>query len=97
MTEEFDMMATEVINNMYLGGDTSLQCSAETAGKIDAKVLEIIKEAHAKAKAILSDNREKLDELAQFLLEKETITGEEFMAVLNGDYEDLEKVEEQQA
>ena len=97
MTEEFDMMATEVINNMYLGGDTSLQCSAETAGKIDAKVLEIIKEAHAKAKAILSDNRDKLDELAQFLLEKETITGEEFMAVLNGDYKDLEKVEEQQA
>ena len=85
MTEEFDMMATEVINNMYLGGDTSLQCSAETAGKIDAKVLEIIKEAHAKAKAILSDNREKLDELAQFLLEKETITGEEFMALLNNE------------
>ena len=97
MTEEFDMMATEVINNMYLGGDTSLQCSAETAGKIDAKVLEIIKEAHAKAKAILSDNRDKLDELAKFLLDKETITGEEFMAVLNGDYKDLEKVEEQQA
>ena len=85
MTEEFDMMATEVINNMYLGGDTSLQCSAETAGKIDAKVLEIIKEAHAKAKAILSDNREKLDELAKFLLDKETITGEEFMALLNNE------------
>ena len=85
MTEEFDMMATEVINNVYLGGDTSLQCSAETAGKIDAKVLEIIKEAHAKAKAILSDNREKLDELAQFLLDKETITGEEFMALLNNE------------
>ena len=97
MTDEFDMMATEVINNMYLGGDTSLQCSAETAGKIDAKVLEIIKEAHAKAKAILSDNRDKLDELAKFLLDKETITGEEFMAVLNGDYKELEKVEEQQA
>ena len=85
MTEEFDMMATEVINNMYLGGDTSLQCSAETAGKIDAKVLEIIKEAHAKAKAILSDNREKLDELAKYLLDKETITGEEFMALLNNE------------
>ena len=97
MTEEFDMMATEVINNMYLGGDTSLQCSAETAGKIDAKVLEIIKEAHAKARAILSDNRDKLDELAKFLLDKETITGEEFMAVLNGDYQELEKIEEQQA
>ena len=85
MTEEFDMMATEVINNMYLGGDTSLQCSAETAGKIDAKVLEIIKEAHAKAKAILSDNRDKLDELAKFLFDKETITGEEFMALLNNE------------
>ena len=97
MTEEFDMMATEIVSNMYLGGDTSLQCSAETAGKIDAKVLEIIKEAHAKAKAILSDNRDKLDELAKFLLDKETITGEEFMAVLNGDYKELEKVEEQQA
>ena len=97
MTEEFDMMATEIVSNMYLGGDTSLQCSAETASKIDAKVLEIIKEAHAKAKAILSDNRDKLDELAKFLLDKETITGEEFMAVLNGDYKELEKVEEQQA
>ena len=97
MTEEFDMMATEVINNVYLGGDTSLQCSAETAGKIDAKVLEIIKEAHAKARAILSDNREKLDELANFLLEKETITGEEFMALLNGDEQELAVVEEQQA
>ena len=97
MTEEFDMMATEIVSNMYLGGDTSLQCSAETAGKIDAKVLEIIKEAHAKARAILSDNREKLDELANFLLEKETITGEEFMALLNGDEQELAVVEEQQA
>jgi cell division protease FtsH len=59
--------------------------------------LEIIKEAHAKARAILSDNRDKLDELAKFLLDKETITGEEFMAVLNGDYQELEKIEEQQA
>ena len=97
MTEEFDMMATEIVSNMYLGGDTSLQCSAETAGKIDAKVLEIIKEAHAKARAILADNREKLDELANFLLEKETITGEEFMALLNGDEQELAVVEEQQA
>ena len=97
MTEEFDMMATEIVSNMYLGGDTSLQCSAETAGKIDAKVLEIIKEAHAKAKAILSDNRDKLDELAKFLLDKETITGEEFMALLNGDEQELAVVEEQQA
>ena len=94
MTEEFDMMATEIVSNMYLGGDTSLQCSAETAGKIDAKVLEIIKEAHAKARAILADNREKLDELANFLLDKETITGEEFMAVLNGDEQELKIVEE---
>ena len=76
---------------------TSLQCSAETAGKIDAKVLEIIKEAHAKARAILADNREKLDELANFLLEKETITGEEFMALLNGEEQELAVVEEQQA
>ena len=97
MTEEFDMMATEVINNMYLGGDASLQCSAETAGKIDAKVLEIIKEAHAKARAILSDNRDKLDELANFLLEKETITGEEFMAVLNGELKAEAIAEEEQA
>ncbi|MGM9562109.1 MAG: ATP-dependent zinc metalloprotease FtsH [Phascolarctobacterium sp.] len=82
MTEEFDMMATEVVNNQYLGGDTSLACSQETAGRIDAKVLAIIKEAHDKARQILSENREKLDVLAQFLLEKETITGEEFMALL---------------
>ncbi|MBQ8417445.1 MAG: ATP-dependent zinc metalloprotease FtsH [Phascolarctobacterium sp.] len=97
MTEEFDMMATEVVHNMYLGGDASLQCSAETAGKIDAKVLEIIKDAHAKARVILSENREKLDELAAYLLEKETITGEEFMSILNGDEEELAKVEEQEA
>ena len=83
MTEEFDMMATEVVNNQYLGGDTSLTCSQETAGRIDAKVLAIIKEAHDKARQILSENREKLDVLAQFLLEKETITGEEFMALLH--------------
>lgn len=82
MTEEFDMMATEVVNNMYLGGDTSLQCSQETAGKIDAKVLEIIKEAHQKARNILLENRDKLDVLAGYLLEKETITGDEFMALL---------------
>lgn len=82
MTEEFDMMATEVVNNMYLGGDTSLQCSQETAGKIDAKVLEIIKESHQKAKDILMENRDKLDVLAGYLLEKETITGDEFMALL---------------
>ena len=82
MTEEFDMMATEVVANRYLGGDAALQCSETTAGKIDAKVLELIKEAHAKARTILQDNREKLDVLAQYLLEKETITGEQFMALL---------------
>ena len=82
MTEEFDMMATEVIANRYLGGDASLQCSEETAGKIDAAVLGLIKEAHGKAREILSENREKLDVLAQYLLEKETITGEEFMQLL---------------
>lgn len=82
MTEEFDMMATEIMSNVYLGGDASLQCSDTTAGKIDAKVLAIIKEAHEKARQILLENRAKLDVLAQFLLEKETITGEEFMALL---------------
>ena len=82
MTEEFDMMATEVVTNQYLGGDTSLACSQETAGLIDAKVLAIIKEAYEKARQILSENRHKLDVLANFLLEKETITGDEFMALL---------------
>lgn len=82
MTEEFDMMATEVVDNRYLGGDAALQCSETTAGKIDAKVLALIKEAHAKARTILQDNRDKLDVLAQYLLEKETITGEQFMALL---------------
>ena len=82
MTEEFDMMATEIMSNVYLGGDASLQCSDATAGKIDAKVLAIIKEAHEKARQILLENRTKLDVLAQFLLEKETITGDEFMALL---------------
>lgn len=82
MTEEFDMMATEVVANRYLGGDAALQCSETTAGKIDAKVLALIKEAHARARTILQDNRDKLDVLAQYLLEKETITGEQFMALL---------------
>lgn len=82
MTEEFDMMATEVVTNQYLGGDTSLACSQETAGRIDAKVLAIIKSAHEQARSILQANRDKLDVLASFLLEKETITGEQFMALL---------------
>ncbi len=85
MTDEFDMMATEVITNAYLGGDTSLQCSAETAAKIDAKVLQIIKTAHQLAREILSANRTKLDVLATYLLEKETITGDEFMALLHAE------------
>ena len=76
------MMATEVVTNQYLGGDASLACSQETAGRIDAKVLAIIKEAHVKAREILQENRVKLDVLANFLLEKETITGDEFMALL---------------
>ena len=90
MTEEFDMMATETINNAYLGGDASLVCSEATSGKIDAKVLEIIKEAHAQAKQILAENREKLDELAAYLLDKETITGEEFMQILQAEAKELE-------
>lgn len=85
MTEEFDMMATEVVTNQYLGGNSSLACSDETATKIDQKVLEIIKKAHAKAAKILTENRDKLDVLAAYLLEKETITGEEFMKILDNE------------
>ncbi len=87
MTEEFDMMATEVVTNQYLGGDASLACSQETAGRIDAKVLAIIKSAHEQAREILRANRDKLDVLANFLLEKETITGEQFMALLRREEE----------
>lgn len=76
------MVALETVNNQYLGGDTSLACSAETQTEIDRKVVELVKKQHEKAFGILSDNREKLDELAQFLYEKETITGEEFMQIL---------------
>ena len=83
MSEEFDMMALETINNQYLGGDASLTCSAETSTKIDAEVLAIIKAAHAKARDILETNKDKLHELSAFLLEKETITGVEFMEILN--------------
>lgn len=97
MTEEFDMMATEIMSNVYLGGDASLQCSDATAGKIDAKVLAIIKEAHEKARKILLENRTKLDVLAQFLLEKETITGEEFMALLHKEEAVESSKDEQQA
>ncbi len=91
MTEEFDMMATEVISNVYLGGDASLQCSDGTAQAIDAKVLSIIKSAHEKARQLLADNRDKLDKLAAYLLEKETITGEEFMRLLHAAQAEEEK------
>ena len=83
MSEDFDMVALETVNNQYLGGDTSLACSAETQTEIDRKVVELVKKQHDKASKILKENREKLDELAQFLYEKETITGEEFMQILN--------------
>ena len=83
MSKNFDMMALETVNNQYLGGDTSLTCSPDMAAKVDEEVLNIIKEAHEKAITILKDNIEKLHELAHFLLEKETITGEEFMNILN--------------
>ena len=82
MSEEFDMVAMETVTNQYLGGDTSLACSADTQKRIDAKVVELVKAQHQKAKNILLENREKLDELAKYLYEKETITGEEFMRIL---------------
>ena len=84
MSEDFDMVAMETVNNQYLGGDTSLACSPETQREIDRKVVELVKRQHEKAKKILEDNREKLDELARFLYEKETITGDEVMANLRG-------------
>ena len=83
MSEEFDMMALETVNNQYLGGDTSLLVSAETASKIDDAVLKTIKTCHQKAIEILEENKEKLHELTKYLVEKETITGEEFMGILN--------------
>jgi cell division protease FtsH len=83
MSENFDMTALETITNQYLGGDTTLACSPETATKIDQEVISIIKKAHNKAINILKDNQDKLHELARYLLEKETITGEEFMEILN--------------
>ena len=82
MSDEFDMVAMEAVNNQYLGGDTSLACSAETQKEIDKKVVELVKKQHEKARQILLDNRAKLDELARFLYEKETITGDEFMEIL---------------
>ena len=83
MSDDFDMVALETVNNQYLGGDTSLACSAQTQCEIDQKVVELVKAQHAKAVQILTDNRAKLDELAQYLYQKETITGDEFMEILN--------------
>ena len=83
MTEDFDMVALETVNNSYLGGDASLACSEQTASRVDAKVVEIVQEQHKKAYKLLADNRRKLDEIAQYLYEKETISGEDFMRILN--------------
>ena len=83
MTEDFDMVALETVNNAYLGGDASLACSEQTAAKVDAKVVEIVQAEHRKAYQLLRDNKRKLDEIAQYLYEKETISGEEFMRILN--------------
>ena len=83
MSDDFDMVALETVTNQYLGGDASLACSAETQTKIDQRVVELVKKQHEKAVNILTENRAKLDELAQYLYEKETITGEEFMHILN--------------
>ena len=84
MSSDFDMVALETVTNQYLGGDASLACSAETQAQIDRKVVELVKSEHQKALNILTENRAKLDELAKYLYEKETITGEEFMNILNG-------------
>mgnify|MGYP003292857649 FL=1 len=83
MSEAFDMVAMETINNQYLGGDTSMVCSVETQTEIDKQVVELVKKQHEKASQILSDNKDKLEELAKYLYERETITGEEFMVILN--------------
>ena len=83
MSKDFDMVAMETVQNQYLGGDTSLACSAETQTDIDRQVVALVKRQHEKALKILADDRAKLDELAAFLYEKETITGEEFMNILN--------------
>ena len=84
MSEEFDMVAMETVTNQYLGGNTSLTCSPDTQKEIDQKVVDLVRDQHEKARKILMENRAKLDELANFLYEKETITGEEFMEILTG-------------
>jgi len=83
MSKDFDMVALETVQNQYLGGDASLACSADTQTEIDRQVVALVKQQHEKALKILADNRAKLDELASFLYEKETITGEQFMEILN--------------
>ena len=83
MSDEFGMVAMETVTNQYLGGDTSLSCSAETQKEIDKKVVELVKKQHEKAINLLTENRAKLDELSTFLYEKETITGAEFTEILN--------------
>lgn len=83
MSDDFGMVAFETVSNQYLGGEESLICSAELQAKIDYQVIDLVKTQHEKARRILTENREKLDELAKFLYEKETITGEEFMEILN--------------
>ena len=83
MSEDFDMVALETVTNQYLGGDASLACSAETQTNIDRQVVALVKKQHEKAAQLLLQNRSKLDQLAQYLYEKETITGDEFMAMLN--------------
>ena len=88
MTDEFDMVALESVNSAYLSGDTSLACAPETAAKIDEAVFQLVKKAHKEAREILESRRAKMDELAQYLLKKETITGDEFMAILNGNNPD---------
>ncbi len=94
MSKDFDMVALETVTNQYLGGDSSLACSAQTQREIDQKVVELVKAEHAKALRILTENRAKLDELAKYLYEKETITGEEFMNILNREDESAAPAEE---
>lgn len=83
MSDEFGMVALETVQNQYLGGDTSLACSEQTAGRIDQMVINVVQGAHDRAKKILGDNMPKLHEIAKFLYERETITGDEFMEILN--------------
>ena len=83
MNDDFGMVAMETVTNQYLGGDTSLSCSAQTQAEVDRQVMALVKRQHEKAAQLLQENRKKLDELAKYLYEKETITGEEFMSILN--------------